>query len=124
MKKIIGIGSVFALGAMLAIAGTRYVFESDRPKDVTKTAIGVKPLDTVGEGFAKCPVANATGEKITINIVQSKFSNGIYYVKSNGRARLSCGDEIRIVGKDFSKKLKLSEPITVKVLRKEHGVEI
>lgn len=30
MKKFIQIGAAFALGAMLAIASTRYAFESDR----------------------------------------------------------------------------------------------
>ncbi len=124
MKKIIGIGSAFALGAMIAIVGTRYVFESDRPKNATRMVSETgNVLDAVGKGFASCPVANATGEKITVEIIRSKFSGGTYYVKSNSRARLSCGDEIRIVGKDFSKKLKLSEPITVKVLRKK-GTEI
>jgi hypothetical protein len=125
MKKIIGIGSVFALAAMAAIAGTRYAFESDRPKNATRMVSEAGNLsEAVSKGFASCPVANATGEKITVAVISSKFSGGTYYVEPLDRALLSCGDEVRIVGKDFSKKLKLSMPITVKVLRKEKGVEI
>lgn len=117
MNKIIQIITGLSLGAAtgvsLAIVGLHLAYRF----------IPVKTA-TFPQGIGSCPIKNLSEHKFVVKVISSKHSSGNYSVEPNGKALLSCGDTVQILGKQFSAKLELTEPIAVQIGEKSIGIDL
>jgi hypothetical protein len=104
-------GLTLGLGVITAIAVGKYVIASTK----TKSAINFTTMRMVDvdKDFARCTVRNALNRKISIEVIESKFTSGTYYVEPQTRAMFSCGDKLAIHVAGEVERLQLSQPITV-----------
>jgi hypothetical protein len=120
MKKYrFGLGLILGLGVITAIAGVKYFIETTQ----AKSAINFTTMKTVDKDFAKCAVRNGSDQKISIEIIDSKFTTGTYYVSPQDRAILNCGDKIAIHVAGAVEKLKLSQTITVQTVQTREKIK-
>jgi hypothetical protein len=108
-------GLTLGLSVAIALAGGKYFIGN--PK--AKSAINFTAMRMADKDFARCTVRNGSDQKISIEIIDSKFTTGTYYVSPQDRAILSCGDTVAIHVAGAVKKLKLSQTVTVTVQTRE-----
>lgn len=117
MNKIIQIITGLSLGAAtgvsIAIVGIHLAYR-----------FGPSQAASFPQGIGSCPVKNLSKHKFVVKVIASKHTTGNYFVEPKGKALLSCGDIVQVLGKDFSAKLELTEPIAVQIGEKFIGVEL